>query len=204
MTLGYQKRSILGKVSVEWHQALNAKIPPMPEGKGGIKFWCLGHIERTHFKPNLGTFGTFCRSNIFLFYIVIHKFQSFPSWRLRVQIPFPAPNWMPAGFNTVQKPLKNKRKWPEDSMNPAIFVHRHPLFPGVFPGYIFPPGKTEKSSGSMIKLFIKRGIWLKLLLFTWSNGGGLRPDMPKRQHHFWPRSRWGIFFFGLQSRDYTV
>ena len=55
----------------ERRQALNAKIPPMPGGKGGMKFRCLGHIFRTHFKPILGTFGTFCIHNNILFHIVI-------------------------------------------------------------------------------------------------------------------------------------
>ena len=55
----------------ERRQALNAKIPPMPGDKGGMKFRCLGHIFRTHFKPILGTFGTFCIHNNILFHIVI-------------------------------------------------------------------------------------------------------------------------------------
>lgn len=55
----------------ERRQALNAKIPPMPGGKGGMKFRRLGHIFRTHFKPILGTFGTFCIHNNILFHIVI-------------------------------------------------------------------------------------------------------------------------------------
>ena len=59
------------KKAVRRRQALNAKIPPMPGGKGGMKFRCLGHIFRTHFKPILGTFGTFCIHNNILFHIFI-------------------------------------------------------------------------------------------------------------------------------------
>lgn len=32
------------KKAVRRRQALNAKIPPMPGGKGGMKFRCLGHM----------------------------------------------------------------------------------------------------------------------------------------------------------------
>ena len=63
---------------------------------------------------------------------------SFPSLKLRVQIPFPAPNFKTAESGTVWKSFPGKGKTETDCPGSAQKIHRQPILSGYFWGYITP------------------------------------------------------------------